>query len=158
MVTILHSLNRINYYYYYYYYYGSTALCCDLATFSDFWSYTLSVWFLGRGISLSQGLYLQAEQHKRRINAHNTDIHTSSGIRTQDPSFRMREDSSCLRPRGRRERPTWNHVSLKSCYLFINYDVSQKIVIIILWHAVWKAELKYPLPGNGYELRIRGYI
>jgi hypothetical protein len=21
----------------------------------------------------------------------------------------------------------------------------------ILWHAVWKAELKYPLPGNGYN-------
>jgi hypothetical protein len=30
-------------------------------------------------------------------------------------------------------------------------------VFIVLWHAVWKAELKYPLPDNGYELRIRGY-
>jgi hypothetical protein len=49
-------------------------------------------------ISPSQGLYLHTEQHKHRINAQNTDIHASSGIRNNDPSFRTSEDSSCLRP------------------------------------------------------------
>jgi hypothetical protein len=33
-----------------------------------------------------------------RTNAH-TDIHASSGIRTNDPSVRVGEDISCLRPR-----------------------------------------------------------
>jgi hypothetical protein len=59
-----------------------------------------SVEFLGRGISTSQGRYLHTEQHKHRINAHNTDTHVSSGSRTYDPSFRAGEDSSCLRPSG----------------------------------------------------------
>jgi hypothetical protein len=31
-----------------------------------------------------QGLYLHTEQHKHKINAHNTDIHALSGIRTHD--------------------------------------------------------------------------
>jgi hypothetical protein len=35
-----------------------------------------------------------------RINAHNTDIHALSRIRTHDPSVRASEDTSCLRPRG----------------------------------------------------------
>jgi hypothetical protein len=39
------------------------------------------------------------EQHKLRINAHNTDVHGLSEIRTHDPSFRASEGSSCLRPR-----------------------------------------------------------
>jgi hypothetical protein len=68
--------------------------------FSVSWSYTQSVGLLGRGISPSQDLYLHTEQHKHRINAHNTDIHASSEIRTHDPSVRASEDSSCLRPRG----------------------------------------------------------
>jgi hypothetical protein len=33
------------------------------------------------------------------------DIHVLSGIRTHDPSIRANEDSSCLRPRGHRDRP-----------------------------------------------------
>jgi hypothetical protein len=36
-------------------------------------------------------------QHKHWINAHNTDIHAFSGIRTHDPSIRASEDSSFLR-------------------------------------------------------------
>jgi hypothetical protein len=92
-------------YYYYYYYYGSKALCWALAAFSVTWSYTQSVGLLGRGISSSQGLYLHAEQHKHRINAHNTDIRASSGMGTHDPSVRVSEDSSCLRPRGHCDRP-----------------------------------------------------
>jgi hypothetical protein len=85
---------------FYYYYYCSTTLCWALAAFSVTWSYTHSVELLGRGISHFQGLYLYTEQHKYRINAHNTDIHALSGIRTHDPSFRANEDSSWLRPRG----------------------------------------------------------
>jgi hypothetical protein len=90
--------------YYYYYYYGSTALCWALAAFSDSWSYTQSVRLLGRGINPSQGLYLHTEQHKQRIDAHNTDIHALSGIRTRDPNVRVSEDSSCLRLRGHCDR------------------------------------------------------
>jgi hypothetical protein len=52
----------------------------------------------------SQGLNLHIEQHKHRMNAHNTDIHAVSGIRTYDGSVRASEDSSCLRPRGRCDR------------------------------------------------------
>jgi hypothetical protein len=65
----------------------------------SFLIYTQSVGLLGREISPSQGLYLHAEHQKQRINAHNTDIHALSGIRTHDPSDRANEDSSCLRPR-----------------------------------------------------------
>jgi hypothetical protein len=65
-------------------------------------SYIQSIALLGRGIRPSQGLYLHTE-HKHRINAHNTDIHALSGIRTHDPSVRASEDSSCLRPRGHRD-------------------------------------------------------
>jgi hypothetical protein len=54
-------------------------------------------------ISLSQGRNLHMGQHKHRINAH-TDIHALSEIRTQDPSVRANEDSSCLRPRGHCDR------------------------------------------------------
>jgi hypothetical protein len=94
---LLPYLHYDHYYYYYYYYYGHMALCWALAAFS--------VGLLGRGISPSQGRYLHTEQHKRRINAHNTDIHALSGIRTHDPCVRATQDSSCLRPRGNCDRP-----------------------------------------------------
>jgi hypothetical protein len=42
---------------------------------------------------------------QKRINAHNTDIHALSGIRTHDPSVRASEDSSCLSPRCHRDQP-----------------------------------------------------
>jgi hypothetical protein len=54
-------------------------------------------------VSPSQGRYLHTGQHKHRINAY-TDIYTLSGIRTNDPSFRASEESSCLRPRSHRDR------------------------------------------------------
>jgi hypothetical protein len=82
------------------FFYGSTALCWDLAAFSVSWSYTQLVGLFGLGIRRSQGLYLHTEQHKHRINTHNTNIHASSGILTHDPSVRASEESSCLRPRG----------------------------------------------------------
>jgi hypothetical protein len=59
---------------------------------------------LGRVISPSQGCYPHTGQHKYRMNAHNTDIHALSGIRTHDPSFRTSEYSSCFRPRGHCDR------------------------------------------------------
>jgi hypothetical protein len=43
---------------------------------------------------------LPTQGNTNRINAHNTDIHVLSGIRTHDPSVRVSEDSSCFRPRG----------------------------------------------------------
>jgi hypothetical protein len=78
-----------------FYYYSSTFLWRALAAFSVSWSNTQPVGLLGRGIRPLQGLYLYAEQHKHRINAHNTDIHTLSWIRTHNPSVRASEDSSC---------------------------------------------------------------
>jgi hypothetical protein len=45
------------------------------------------------------------EDNKKELNAH-TDIHALSGIRTHDPNVRASEDSSCLRPRDHRSRPT----------------------------------------------------
>jgi hypothetical protein len=71
---------------------GSTALCGTWRLFQFLDLYNQSVELLGRGISPSQG-HLDTRQHKRRINAHNTDIHALSWIRTHDPSVRASEDS-----------------------------------------------------------------
>jgi hypothetical protein len=65
--------------------YGSTALLWTLTVFQHL-NPIQSAGLLGRGISTSQGRYLRTEHHKHTINAHNTGIHASSGIRTQDPS------------------------------------------------------------------------
>jgi hypothetical protein len=80
---------------------------CTIDSFSrraqlheSWWIYTQSVGLIRGGISPSQDRYLHTEQHEHRINAHNTDIHALSGIRTHDPSVRAGEDSSCLRQRG----------------------------------------------------------
>jgi hypothetical protein len=62
-------------------------------------SYTQAVGLLGWGISPPQNRYLHIGQHKPTRNAHNTDIHAFSGIRTHDPSLRTGEDISCLRQR-----------------------------------------------------------
>jgi hypothetical protein len=51
-----------------------------------------TVGLLRRVISLLQGRYLHTGEHKHKINAH-ADIHTISGIRTNDPSFRAKEGS-----------------------------------------------------------------
>jgi hypothetical protein len=53
----------------------------------------------------SQGSYQRTEQHKHRINPHNTDIPALSGIRNHDPSIQEREDGLCLRPRGHCDPP-----------------------------------------------------
>jgi hypothetical protein len=55
-----------------------------LAAFCSFLIYMLSVGFLARGISPFRGRYLH------------TDIHASSGIRTQDPSVRTGEEVHVL--------------------------------------------------------------
>jgi hypothetical protein len=79
---------------------SSTALCWTLAFSSSFViSFTQTVGLLGWVISPSQGRYLYTRQHKHRINAH-TNINALNGIRTNNPSVRASEDSSCLRPRG----------------------------------------------------------
>jgi hypothetical protein len=86
-----------------------------LGCFSVSWSYTQSVGLLQRGISPSQGRYLHTEQHKHRINAHNTDVPALSGNRAHDPSVRAGEDSSCLRPRGHCVRRCFT-VQLTHCW------------------------------------------
>jgi hypothetical protein len=64
--------------------------------------FTQTVGLLGRVISPSQGRYLNAGQHKHRINAytHTKNIHVLSGIRAHDPSVRASEDSLYFTPRG----------------------------------------------------------
>jgi hypothetical protein len=54
-------------------------------------------------ISPSQSRYLHRATQTQN-NRRQTDIHTSSGIRTHDPSVRAGEDISCLRPRGHCDR------------------------------------------------------
>jgi hypothetical protein len=103
-VSIFYRLFNYTDYFLIFYYYGSTAICWVLAAFSVSWSYTQSVELLGRGISPPQGVYVHIKRHKQRINAHNTDIYALSGIRTHDPSVRVSENSSCLRPRGHCDR------------------------------------------------------
>jgi hypothetical protein len=67
-----------------------------------------------------QPVYLHTRQFKHRINAH-TDIHALSGIRTQDPSVRDSEDSSCFRPRGHCDRL---FMSCKLYYLYKTYSAN----------------------------------
>jgi hypothetical protein len=81
-----------------YYYHSSTTLCWAVAAFSVLLSYTQSVGLLERRISQSHGFYTH------RINVRNTDIHALSGIRAHNPSVRIREENSCLRPRAHFER------------------------------------------------------
>jgi hypothetical protein len=102
--------------YYYYYYYGCTALCRASVAFLVSRSCIQSVGLLGRGISPLQGRYLHTEQHRHRINAHNTDIHVLSGIRTHDLSVRASEGGSCLRPLGYCDRR--RSELLKYTYIF----------------------------------------
>jgi hypothetical protein len=45
---------------------------------------------------------------------HISNIHVLCGIRTHDPSFQAREDSTCLRPLGYRDRP------LTKCYKILS--------------------------------------
>jgi hypothetical protein len=79
--------------------YGSTALCWTLAAFSVSWSYTQSVGLLGRGISLSQGRYLHAQQHKHRINAYKHQcLKRDSNPRSQCMSGRRQFMSQTARP------------------------------------------------------------
>jgi hypothetical protein len=49
-----------------------------------------------------------------------TDIHVSSGIRTDDPSVQADEDSSCLRPRGHRD---WQGIKISATIINRTYDV-----------------------------------
>jgi hypothetical protein len=52
------------------------------------------------GVSARRKAATYTQGSTNSINAHNTDIHASSGIRTHDPSVPASEDSSCLRPHG----------------------------------------------------------
>jgi hypothetical protein len=75
----------------------STALV-DLSRFFSFLIYTQLVQLLRRGLSPSQGLYVNTEQHKHRTNAHKHPwVEYDS---THDPSVPKGEDSSCITPRG----------------------------------------------------------
>jgi hypothetical protein len=47
---------------------------------------------------------LTHRKHKHRVNAHNTDIHALSGIRTHNPSVQASKVSSCLRLHGHCDR------------------------------------------------------
>jgi hypothetical protein len=72
--------------------------------------FSQTVGLLGRVISPSQSRYLNTVQHKRM---HTPNIHSLSGIRTNDPSVRAREDSSRLRPRGYCDRHLQHYAYFK---------------------------------------------
>jgi len=59
------------------------------------------VGLLGRGISLTLGLYLDRTTQHRKTR---TLIHALSGSRTHDPSVRTVEDSAWLRPHNHWDR------------------------------------------------------
>jgi hypothetical protein len=63
----------------------------------------LSAGLLERVISSLRGLYLYTNTEKPTHNK-TLNIHALSGIRTHGPGVRASEDSSCLRPRGYRDR------------------------------------------------------
>jgi hypothetical protein len=116
--------------------YGSTALV-DLGRFFSFLIYTQSIRLLGWGISPSQGRY------RHRINAY-TDIHVSSGIRTQDPSVRAGEDSSCLRPRGHCEQ-------LVHRSIFFNEECNLKVSTYCWNQAVLTHSILQAIAINGWS-------
>jgi hypothetical protein len=81
--------------------YGSTAPCEPWPLFS-FLIYTQSIGLLRRGISPSQDRYLHTEKQKQ--NKRTQTSHASSEIRTHNPSVRVGEHGSRLRPRSHCER------------------------------------------------------
>jgi hypothetical protein len=64
-----------------------------------------------------------------RINAHNTDIHTLSGIQTHDANVRAGKDSSCLRPRGHCDRLYLPVTAEKYASAHIGFNVTHTAAI-----------------------------
>jgi hypothetical protein len=62
------------------------------------------------------------------INAHNTDIHAVSWIRTHYPSVRASENSSCLRPRGQYDRGMQNIEYLEAV---LHISTPQNVEVLI---------------------------
>jgi hypothetical protein len=75
--------------------------------------FSQKVGHLGRGISPSQGRYLNTGQHKHRRNAYTHQ--TSMPWLGFETTIRASENSSCLRPRGYCDRP--DSASQKTWYL-----------------------------------------
>jgi hypothetical protein len=74
----------------------------DLGCFSVSWSFTQSVELLRWGIN--PGKAATCTHRTAQTQNKGTHIHASSRIRIHDPSVWVREDSSCLRPRGNCDR------------------------------------------------------
>jgi hypothetical protein len=92
--------------------YGSTALLGLDRFFSFVIFFTQTVGLLGRGISPSQGRYLDTEQHKHRINEHSHPcLEWDSNPRSQCSSERRQ---FMLRPRGHCDRLLTIHGKLFS--------------------------------------------
>jgi hypothetical protein len=97
---------------------------------------TQTAGLLGRGISPSQGLYINTGQHKHRLHTHThiPNIRALSGIGSHDHSVRASEDSSCLKPRGYRDRHLISFTSQKSHCISITKTIGimllREIVVI----------------------------
>jgi hypothetical protein len=70
------------------------------------------VGLLRLGFSPSQGQYLHTTEQHRKTRTH---IHTSSEIRTHDPSVRAVEDCTCLRPRGHWDGQAYIYIYICEC-------------------------------------------
>jgi hypothetical protein len=79
-----------------------------------------------------RGLYLHREQHKHGTNAHITDIHALSGIRTHDRSVRVSEYSSFLRPRGQCDQHILFEELSNMVYTLRNTFLSQLSVVFVV--------------------------
>jgi hypothetical protein len=138
--------------------------CSHFGALLPFWSIGLisqvlvqlqTVGLLGRVISSSQGLYLNTEQHKHRINAyihththtHTPNIHALSGIRIHDPGFRASEDSTCLRPLGYRDRRLI--IRRPKCSFFASFKICRSIEPWLDAQKKWNIQAKCGLVSRG---------
>jgi hypothetical protein len=103
--------NVNTHYYYYYYYYCSAVLCWILPLFKFLDPIHNRQDSLGGGSARHKATTYT--QNNTKENKRKQYIHASSGIRTQDPSIRATEYSSCLRYRSHCDRLFNTHAKIK---------------------------------------------
>jgi hypothetical protein len=113
----------------YYYYFGPTALCWTLAAFSVSFSYTQCVGLLWWGINPSQGLYLNTEQHKLRINTHRLPFLEWNW----NPRSQRSRERRYFMPRSHCDRPASFLESADTVDItFLNQKLAQPSAILVL--------------------------
>jgi hypothetical protein len=90
---------------YFYIHFSHTVLlrCRALFLFLDLYTDGRAPWTSDQAVA--KPLPKHRTDTRTRARAHTPNIHTRSGILTQDHSVRVSEDISCRRPLGYRDRP-----------------------------------------------------